>query len=49
MSPTLRPNVTDKSTIWQKTDPNPIDYYQEVRDDDDTSYIYIDFDTTSAE
>ena len=49
MSPTLRPNKTIKSTTWEKTDPDPIDFYQEVRDDDDTSYVYIDFDTTSAE
>jgi hypothetical protein len=40
--PVLKPNQTDESTIWQQTDVDE-HFYEEVRDDDDTSYVFIDF------
>ena len=40
--PVLRPNLADKTTIWEQTNPSE-HFYEEVRDDDDTSCVFIDF------
>jgi len=39
---TLKPNGTVYSTIWEQTDPSE-HFWEEVRDIDDTSCVFIDF------